>query len=393
MTIPQVLIAHQGTIPHYRVRFYELLEERRPRDWEFRVVYDCAAAGRLEGENLDQLDWRRFRFPLLDARPRRFSLAGRRVFWQQFFRLARHFDVLITDTHLTNLTYPACTLYRFLGQKQILWGHTRNMNVVALSAPQRLAQKVKALWLRSSDAFFAYTEGSRREIVAAGMDPEKVFVLHNTIDTVGERAAFEELRPRRDAIRREMGLEGRRVLISVGRLRRDKRIAFLMETFARLYSADPSWHLILIGDGPERPFAEEAAQRLGPGAARVLGAVTRREELAPLYVASDLYILTGFVGLGPLQAFCYDLPGVFFDTGTHSPEIEYVTDANAVMLPGDTTEQEAARRIPEILEHFSRPERRAAIYESICHLTLENMVDRFIDGINFVLRDKAKSER
>lgn len=388
MTTRQVLIAHQGTIPHYRVRFYELLEARRPRGWEFRVVYDCAAAGRLDGEHLEQLDWRRFRFPLLDARTRRIGVAGRRLFWQHFFRRARHFDVLITDTHLTNLTYPACALYRLAGQKQILWGHTRNMNVATLSGPQRLGQKVKTLWLRSSDAFFAYTEGSRREIVAAGMDPKKVFVLHNTIDTAGERAAFEALRPRRDALRRELGLEGRRVLISVGRLRRDKRIAFLMETFARLRAADPAWHLILVGDGPERPHAEEAARRLGPGAARVLGAVTRREELAPLYVASDLYILTGFVGLGPLQAFCYDLPGVIFDTGTHSPEIEYVNEANAVVLPGATTEAEAARRIPEILDRFSSPERRAGIYESIRHLTLENMVERFIEGINSVIGER-----
>ena len=36
----QVLIAHQSTIPHYRVPFYNSLNTLKPDEWRFEVVFD-----------------------------------------------------------------------------------------------------------------------------------------------------------------------------------------------------------------------------------------------------------------------------------------------------------------------------------------------------------------
>ena len=38
----KVLIAHQSTIPHYRVPFYNSLENQKPDNWQFDVVFDIS---------------------------------------------------------------------------------------------------------------------------------------------------------------------------------------------------------------------------------------------------------------------------------------------------------------------------------------------------------------
>ena len=111
----RILIAHQGTIPHYRVRFYEVLEERRPRDWAFDVVYDTRSGASEAAGHSGAGDHRAFRFPILDAPSSSLTLAGRRLQWQHCFLRARAYDAIITDTHLANLTYPALSLHRLGG--------------------------------------------------------------------------------------------------------------------------------------------------------------------------------------------------------------------------------------------------------------------------------------
>ena len=44
MSVKRILIAHQSTIPHYRVRFYQEVERLRPDWWDFTVVYDAEAS-------------------------------------------------------------------------------------------------------------------------------------------------------------------------------------------------------------------------------------------------------------------------------------------------------------------------------------------------------------
>lgn len=379
----RVLIAQLSTIPHYRVRFYELLEQRRPSHWHFDVVFDCR-----ESDNPriypERVDYRSFRFPILDTPTTMFRLAGKRVLWQHFLLKARHYDVIITDTHMADIAYPLSTLYRLLGKKHIFWGHLRNMNEERLGAVRGLGQKLKLWLVKHSDMFFAYTQQMSREAVQAGVAPEKVVALDNSIDTVAERQAYLELRSQRQTLREEFGVADKRVLLYVGRLIPDKRIDFLVEAFASLYRTDPRYHLFVVGGGPLEPLVRRCEQELGKGAITVFGPVSKRERLAPIYCASDLYFLPGAVGLAPLQALCYDLPAVVFELATHGPEFSYLNSENAVVLSSSTTAAQFAQELPSIFERFAAPEARKRLYETIEHLTLENMVEHFIQGVNAV---------
>ena len=226
----RVLIAHQSTVPHYRVKFYELLEKSRPADWSFEVVYDTveSASPRMY---LEPVNWRDFGFPILDARSHMLTVGGRRLLWQNFFLRAHRFDAIITDTHIVNLTYIAVTMWRLIGKKRLFWGHVSDGNEAVTSIAKRCAERFKTMYLKRSDFFLTYTPRQADHLILSGYPAQRIAVLNNTIDVESEREYFEEIRSDAMDIRRRLGVDGRRVLLYVGRLLPSKRVEFLLKAF------------------------------------------------------------------------------------------------------------------------------------------------------------------
>ena len=169
----------------------------------------------------------------------------------------------------------------------------------------------------------------------------------------------------------------------MGRFNWNKKVEFLLEAFSHLYQMDPSFELVMVGGGGENYVAHN------PAGVRYLGAITDLEQLAPLYVISDVFSFPGLVGLGPLQALCYDLPVITIDAPNHMPEIEYLNQQNSIVLPAETTPQEYATSIFQFIENKDTFEKfKLGVWKTIEHLTIENMAQNFIDGINSVLGSK-----
>ena len=99
----------------------------------------------------------------------------------------------------------------------------------------------------------------------------------------------------------------------------------MLDIFEALHQADPATRLLVVGGGEDSPLVEERARRIGGGAVVPLGAIADPARLAPLFAASDLYMISGSVGVGPLQAMCHDLPVLAFDLPTHGPEFAYLS--------------------------------------------------------------------
>ncbi len=377
----RVLIAHQSTIPHYRVRFYELLEQMRPPDWTFEVVYDPEERSKrgLYKEPVDHLD---FNFPMYHTPSRILQVGKKRLVWQNFLPTLAKADILVTDTHLANLSYPvAAAVTRVSGKLWVPWGHVGDRNQVTWGGAKRLAESLKREYIRASDAFFAYTSGEGERLVSLGYDASRITVLNNTIDIEREREHFLSIRGQRSAHRDEFHLSKRKVLLHVGRLIPGKRIDWMAEMFRRLYAADPAYHLVVVGSGTEAGAITSLQAELGTDAVTYPGAITERSELGKWFNASDLFIMPGHVGLAPLQAICYDLPVLYFNLPGHGPEVEYLNGANSVCLSGKLLPGEAAAMILQSAEEIrQRPKTDA--YASIEHLTLKGMAERFITGIN-----------
>src|SRR5690606_5949162 len=67
-------------------------------------------------------------------------------------------------------------------------------------------------------------------------------------------------------LRERLGIPpGHRVLIFVGRLGREKNVAFLLYALERVATSRDDVHLVLVGDGPDRPRLERLARERGLG--------------------------------------------------------------------------------------------------------------------------------
>ena len=261
------------------------------------------------------------------------------------------------------------------------WGHGRDLNTPKITGIKHLAEALKLWLVKRSNGFFAYTPSVKAYLVEKGVAANKVFVVNNTIDINEQRAAFDKYLPQREAWRAQHNLADKHVLLFVGRFTANKRLDFLFQVCSLLEEQRPDTHLILVGSG-DLPTNVPHPQRLTR-----FDALTEVDALGPIYAGSDLFAYPGAVGLGPLQALCYDLPIVTLEQ-TRKPEFEYLTPQNSIILPKATTPAEYAAALMALFQDPARlAALRAGCWPSMRQYTIEAMAQSFIDGINTILAE------
>jgi glycosyltransferase involved in cell wall biosynthesis len=155
--------------------------------------------------------------------------------------------------------------------------------------------------LRRATHVVTTNEPFRRTLVARGVDPGRITVLHNG---VREMAAAPSATA---ALRRALGLKDRdRVVLAVGRLSREKGQAHLIRAAAR-WRRDA--RLVIVGEGPDRPVLERLARKVGVGRSVIFAGAT--SDVAPFYALADVFALPSLSEGSPnalLEAMACGLP-------------------------------------------------------------------------------------
>lgn len=376
-----VLIAHQSTIPHYRIPFFNALEELRPNSWIFKVAFDPS-----EFDNPsffeEKIEIKEIKFPIHPVNTIRLPILNESAVYQTFLRAASNYDLIVVENAIYNLTYPLCHLHRFLGKKVAYWGHGKDRKIEKPEYSKYILEKIKIILSKNSDGFFAYTQGVADYLISEGIDSKKIYVLNNTIDIDVQRAAYNSFIGKREVLKHEFGIENKKVLLFVGRLTERKRFDFLLDSFEKVNKSDERFHLIVVGSDEDK-YREQMVRMSN---ITFLGPIASVEELAPIYTVSDIYVFPGSVGLGPLQALCYDLPVITIASAVHGPEIEYLSPANSIILPELTTPDQFSQAIIALFSNNRKfDELKSNAWPSIQHLTIENMAKNFITGVNRIL--------
>lgn len=154
-----------------------------------------------------------------------------------------------------------------------------------------------------------------------------------------------------EALRRKLNLApDERVLVSVSRLSKEKNINFLLEALATLADdGNPSFRLLLIGDGNERERLVKRAEEMGLGE-RVdcVGAVAP-EDMAAWYHLGDLFVFASrseTQGMVILEAMAAGLPVV----AVRSSGIDDVVQQGQTGFKTAEDRQAWAARVRELLE-------------------------------------------
>ena len=105
------------------------------------------------------------------------------------------------------------------------------------------------------------------------------------------------------------------MLLSVGRLGREKNLELALDAFARL--ADPTLRLAIVGDGVHREALERKAARCGVAQRTTFAREFAREALPDAYASADAFVFTSLSetqGLVLVEALAAGIPIVAVDT-------------------------------------------------------------------------------
>ena len=163
----------------------------------------------------------------------------------------------------------------------------------------------------------------------------KVFQPHRPMRRIPNFVDLELFRPVcPEGFHERLAAPGESVLMHVSNFRPVKRVLDVVRTFAKVVPFVPA-RLVFIGDGPERPKAEEEARRLGvAGRVSFLG---ERIEIESLLPAADLFLLPSeseSFGLAALEALACGVPVIGTRTGG-LPELVESGRSGMLCAPGD----------------------------------------------------------
>jgi glycosyltransferase involved in cell wall biosynthesis len=369
-------------IPHYRRRFYDLLRERLDaRDVELILIYgQVGKAGSPKRDTID-IPWAR------RIRNRVFTLGGTELYWQPCLKYLDDVDLVIATQEAKLLVNYVLVLQNVLGIRKVaLWGHGRSYQS---GRANPLGSALKRITSRHVHWWFAYTQGAARAAEMDGFPANRITVVQNAIDTRQLIAAREAVRP--DTLQRmrdQLGISSENVGIFVGGMYAEKRLEYLLEACRVIKRHIDDFEMIFIGAGPEEDLVKRAAEgepwihRVGP---------VFDEAKIPYFMISKVLLMPGLVGLVILDSLAMEVPLVTTAVPYHSPEIEYARDGeNAVIVRQVESVEAYASSVehllkdPDVLESLREGCRRTSgVY------TIENMVDRFAEGVLRALADPA----
>lgn len=191
--------------------------------------------------------------------------------------------------------------------------------------------------INESDAITAVSENLRDETFANFRIYKPIEVIHNFVDV----RRFEK-KPI-DAFRKVIAPQGERIILHASNFRKVKRITDVVRIFAGIRKHLPA-KLLLVGDGPERPMAEDLVRQLGLcDDVRMLG---KQQDMEDIFVISDLFLLPSeyeSFGLAALEAMAAGVPVVASDAGG-IPEI-VTPGSNGELAPVGDVEGMAAMAV------------------------------------------------
>ncbi|HYV25002.1 MAG TPA: glycosyltransferase family 4 protein [Pyrinomonadaceae bacterium] len=222
--------------------------------------------------------------------------------------------------------------------------------------------RLDRLSLPKADRVATVCHAFARELAKSTKIPEeKIFVQHNAIrpqPKPGDDQVSE--------LRRHVGMAADdRLIISIGRLSKEKAHGDLIEAFRLLGTTNPNpgCRLVIVGDGPERGGLETAARASGQNdRITFAGQVSN---VQPFYAAADVFVLPSLSEGSPnvlLEAMAAEVPIVATAVGGVT---EIVADEESSLLVPPKNPPALAAAIDRVLQDSALAQRLTTVASAL----------------------------
>ncbi len=245
-------------------------------------------------------------YPLFDYPPYETALASTMV------------DVVLNNNvELLHVHYAIPHASAAYMAKQILAKHGKRIPVITtlhgtditLVGRDKTYRPVVTFSMEESDALTAVSKNLREETYSNFDIKKEIEVIYNFVDV--KRFHKKPV----DAFKKLIAPNGERIIVHASNFRKVKRVGDVVNTFLLINQEIPS-KLLLLGDGPERPYAESICRDcMAADNIKFLGKQEQMEDILPI---ADLFLLTSeyeSFGLAALEAMAAEVPVISTNAG------------------------------------------------------------------------------
>lgn len=140
-----------------------------------------------------------------------------------------------------------------------------------------------------ADHIISISNGIREEIIRRGIEPDKISIVPNGIDT----AKFLEIGPEEQSLRlvQKYHLENAKVIGYIGSVRKLEGLGDVIRALPRLIRVIPHLKLMIVGDGPDLDSLKQEAANLKLENFVIFAGKVDHSQIREYYSIIDLFIL------------------------------------------------------------------------------------------------------
>jgi len=237
---------------------------------------------------------------------------------------------------------------------------------ITLVGRDKTYEPVVTFSINESDTITSVSENLKQETYKNFAITKDIEVITNFVDVA--RFAKKPI----DAFKKVIAPNGEKILLHASNFRKVKRVEDVIEVFAEVRKEIPA-RLMMVGDGPERPAAEELARHLG--VASDVSFVGKQEQMEEIMNVSDIFLLTSdyeSFGLSALEAMAARSIVISTNAGG-IPEINIDGVTGFMANVGDVVTM-AKQAIAVLKDEVLSAKMKEQAYEQACKFDIQNII-------------------
>ncbi|MBU4186201.1 MAG: glycosyltransferase [Proteobacteria bacterium] len=247
-------------------------------------------------------------------------------------------------------------------------------------------------WLRSlarktvlsvADSMIVYSKSVKSRYTKYGVSSSKIGICPNIQREDTFRNSLSNYLSIANRLIAERSLNGKRIVLFVGRLVKIKGVDRLLKAFIEVSKSVPDSLLVIVGDGPERLTLEKLALRSGIKEQVIFEGRLEGADLLVWYLLGDLFVLPSHhepYGAVVNEALMAGMP-VLCSNRAGASDLICEGKNGYIFDPYDTSR--LARLIIEQLRNKSLVQEKIKLRQSLMPISFNESVQGFVQAVNY----------